>query len=334
LDLPVRIVRDTGDEPVIACDGAWGARGLALSHWPGHDTPAELRHELSTGAALRFAALSRAERLRLAAGAQTIANNHYDTDGTLSLFAVRFPDEALPRRARMLEAAACGDFYRVPTEAAFVVDAIVTELPRSELLGALAGTDARELDDLGRWQLATDHLLERLPAILDGDVAPYRELWEEPLEALRADRAALSVAERRDHAGADLTVWASPAGAPCPSRHALFGETPRDRALWLSPGPEGTRARLVISTRSWFDLPGVERPPRPDPVALARALDEREGEPRWHAQPADNPSPELWCGAAGLASFEERNGLLEPSRLPAAELEAAIVRALGSESAD
>ena len=52
MDLPVRIVDGPPAEPVITVDGAIGAPGLNLSHWPGNTTPKELRHDLSTGSAL------------------------------------------------------------------------------------------------------------------------------------------------------------------------------------------------------------------------------------------------------------------------------------------
>ena len=77
MSLPIRIDGGLPNEPVISVDGAWGAPGLNLSHWPGHATPEDFRHDLSTGSALRFAALSDKERERWAAGCTAIQNNHY-----------------------------------------------------------------------------------------------------------------------------------------------------------------------------------------------------------------------------------------------------------------
>ena len=45
MKLPVRILLDPEvspedpGEPLLSVDGAWGAPGLNLSHWPGNKTP-------------------------------------------------------------------------------------------------------------------------------------------------------------------------------------------------------------------------------------------------------------------------------------------------------
>ena len=88
MELPVVVTPPEPGVPVIAVDGAWGAEGLGLSHWPGNRTPGDLRHDLSTGSALLFARLPEVERHERAGGAAFIANNHYDTDGAMALFAL------------------------------------------------------------------------------------------------------------------------------------------------------------------------------------------------------------------------------------------------------
>ena len=75
MNLPFRIQTEAGTEPVIAVDGAFDAPGLHLSHWPGNRTPEDLRHELSTGSALRFSALDAAERARRAAGCVAVGGS-------------------------------------------------------------------------------------------------------------------------------------------------------------------------------------------------------------------------------------------------------------------
>ena len=75
MQLPFRIQGDPGSEPVVSVDGAFGAPGLNLSHWPGNTTPPDLRHDLSTGAALAFAALSPEERARRAEGCVAVASS-------------------------------------------------------------------------------------------------------------------------------------------------------------------------------------------------------------------------------------------------------------------
>ena len=332
MELPVRIRRAPGPEPVISVDGAWDAPGLNLSHWPGNRTPRELRHDLSTGVALRFARLARERRSELARGCTAIVNNHYDTDGSCSLFAVRHPARALELEAALLDAAAAGDFYRLPSERAFCVDAIVHALSdpeRSPL--ALAG-----LDELARHQAATDRLMDDLPAVLEADLAPWGPLWEEPLEGLRADLAALEGCERDVVTHLDWTVYAArgPAAESLdPCRHALLGKTGSDRVLFLAEAPAGTRCRLVIGTLSWFDLVSRSREPRPRLGELAERLNELEGadpaaESAWRAQDVESPSPELWFGLADHDMFADRCPALRPSRLEPAQLRREIADCL------
>ena len=321
-----------GPDPVISVDGASKAPGLNLSHWPGHRTPKALRHDLSTGSALLFAALPAEQRVLLAAGAVAIVNNHYDTDGACALFAVRHPRAALERTERLLAAARAGDFFQLPSEAAFEVDAIVAGLAdgeRSPL--ALAG-----LDDLGRYPRATEHLIEHLAAILDGERTPYRELTEPALERLRADLERLGASVRDELVHLSWTIWTEPAPARAeqlPGRHALFGSTGADRVLVLSPSAGGTLARLVVSTLSWFDLVSVEPLPRPDLPGLALRLNDLEGcDPEgplaWRAQEVTNASPELWFGRAELTPFAEHNAALAPSALEPGRIRRAVADAL------
>jgi hypothetical protein len=328
----VRLVERAPPEPVLSVDGAFGARGLNLSHWPGHATPRELRHDLSTGACLRFARLAADDRARRLRGIEQVVNNHYDTDGTCALFAAARPDLALELEAELLDAAACGDFFRVPSERAFQVDALVSGLADdalSPLARELAGQGGGE-----RHQRATDHLLERLPAILRGDLAPYRALWEPALDDLRTDRAALSRAARAERAERDLVVWTAASGAAFdPGRHALFGSSEADRALVIGRRSAGTTWRLVVNTTSWFDLVTRARLRRPDLETLAARLNALAGtspadEHAWRAQAPDDPAPELWFGRAEIERFAEQNGALAPTHAPRERVLETILAAL------
>ena len=82
--------------------------GLNLSHWPGNRTPAHLKADTSTEMALKLARdPGREEWLR---GVSIVTNNHFDTDGLLSLYAVLRPEEALRHEKEMIQAARTGDF--------------------------------------------------------------------------------------------------------------------------------------------------------------------------------------------------------------------------------
>lgn len=245
-----------------------------------------------------------------------------------ALFAVRHPELALPRAAALLRAARAGDFYQAPDEAALIVDAIIGGFVDPER--SPVADDLRGLDDTARHDRATQVLLERLPAILDGEVDAYRSLWEPVLKRYRTDLADLATCARDDIAHLDLSIWTAPRGACSsggggetfdPSRHALFGTTESDRVLVMAPGERGTTYRLVVGTRSWFDLVEHTPTPRAPVKPLAARLNELEGSApgdvhAWRTQGALGASPELWFGRRELESFSSHNPALAPSSLP------------------
>jgi len=317
--LPIRIVEGLPAEPVLSVDGAWDAPGLNLSHWPGQKTPPELRHDLSTGIALNFSRLPEARQQELARGCTALANNHYDTDGVLALFALARPDEALPHTELLLQAAAAGDLYRFPGERAFALDALITAHGKGK-----GGAAQREA--------AVRELVDRLPWILAGGLEELGALWKPELERLRADLAALRGSARDEIVHLELALWTSERPI-APGRHALFGTSERDRALVLARGSEGTEARLVVNTSSWFEL--VSRPPLPRPglEALAAKLNLLEGVApgsafAWRTQGSLSPAPELWFGGEELEFFAEHNDALAPSRLEPSVIRRAVLESL------
>jgi hypothetical protein len=333
VELPLRIVDTTLPDPVISVDGAWGQPGLNLSHWPGNTTPKELRHDLSTGVALNFARLERNARERLADGCRAIANNHFDTDGCCAMYAVRRPESALARAPRLLDAAAAGDFFRTPSDHAFRLDAVITNLAdpaRSPWADRFRG-----LDDAAKHTFLATEIVERMPELLDGELAELADLWRPEAEGLAADRAALATATRDEIVHLDHCVWEGPAGVAFdPGRHALFGSTSCDRILAIGRPPGGGPTyRFLLSTLSWFDLATRTALPRPDLASLAARLNEAEGtsddaDAAWRFQAILSPSPELWFGVADLELFEERCPALRPSRLESAFVRREIAEAL------
>jgi len=321
MELSVRVDPTGPLQGVLSVDGAWGAEGLNLSHWPGNTTPPDLVHELSTGSALRFAGLDPTERVERAAGAEAIVNNHYDTDGVLALFATRHPERALEFRAALLEAAAAGDFFQVPSERGLALDALITNFADPER-SAFARTFAAEPDHVRHTEV-TLQLLAELPALLGVERLPNEELWLPVVERYRLDRAELEGASRHDDAERDLTTYLSPRpwNLEGPGRHALFGSTGADRVLVLAPSTGGGHTvRLILSTLSWFEPLCRERLARPDLARLAARLNELEPcssdcGTAWRTQKLTGASPELWFGTTELESYAEHSTALRASAI-------------------
>jgi len=275
---------------VLAVDGVFGV-GPNLSHWPGHRTPAKYRHDLSTGSALLFAADP--DRDALLRDVTTVANNHYDTDGVLSVFAVLHPKRALPLAGPMLDAATAGDFMVVRSEAALRFDAIVMEIgahPASPL-----ADDVRGLRSFERWRRSTRWLIERIPELLR-DQGPLEPLWIDAVRAFDTTTASFaSGRSRMEKRPGSLAVVDTDHELDTAAVVTLA--QPCCRILTRTHGPDGVRIRFVHTTHSWFDRV-TPTPRRFDLLAVAEFLNEGRPPqgPRWIASEIAAPIAELAFG--------------------------------------
>jgi len=119
-------------EQTLMVDGyADGYR--TISHWPGHSTPAPLRHDLTTGSALMLAGMTGAQRKELLGEYSVVTNNHIDVDGVLSAFSVLNPDLALEHQGLILRTAANGDLAMWTGQDALVLElTLMKEVERFE----------------------------------------------------------------------------------------------------------------------------------------------------------------------------------------------------------
>ncbi len=273
----------------------------SLSHWPGNATPPSLRDDLSTGIALRFARLSPADQHALLGDFSVVANNHYDTDGALSAFAILQPEQALPRSDAMLGAAAAGDFSTWHVPAALAVELTVQNLthhPASPLAAQLSPG----LPDSRRWALGYDWLLANLPAVLDDPFA-FRPLWAEEHARVVADvariEAGTGVSVRR-FPDEDLALVSSDRPITSVGLHLAAGDCTRVLLVRASRG--GFRYRFLHRVESWFDLASRRPPPRAplQPAVDALNRDEPPGAGRWWCSDVANPVAALGCGAPVL----------------------------------
>jgi hypothetical protein len=124
------------DDPVtISCDGRVPGSTLEVSHWTGNGTPDELYADTSTEMAIKLAR-AEAEGAYPELAEAVVINNHYDTDGVLSVYACTAPvplEESVLRHERLLvEGAEAGDFGEWSSDAGVKLDCAVTALEDSD----------------------------------------------------------------------------------------------------------------------------------------------------------------------------------------------------------
>lgn len=283
------------ETPVLSVDGIC-PKGPNLSHWPGNRTPAILRHDLSTGIVLRFAALPKKEREEFLQGVEIVSNNHYDTDGFLSLWAALNPEKALRVSQPLLQAAEAGDFSVAPTPEAVKLDMIVTAF--ASPAKSPIGLELWNLSDEDRYERAYGALLGTMPRLLD-QIGDFKSLWKEPFarfedshEFLR-QRGAI-----RRYPEIDLAVIEADRDL---DYRALQTAAQADRVLFVRHSSQGNLFRLWYAVSSWFDLITVRKPPRLPLEDLARRLSrECPGQDgQWIAESIEMPIAHLFFGKPG-----------------------------------
>ena len=99
--------------PKLSVDGTVD-NAVHFSHWKGNETPEAVKADTSTEIALNLVAA--ADREQLTQGIDLVTNNHFDTDGVLSVWTVLTGEPALALRASLISAAEAGDFCELSSE--------------------------------------------------------------------------------------------------------------------------------------------------------------------------------------------------------------------------
>src|SRR5258705_5108443 len=80
---------------------------IHFSHWEGNQTPDEIKADTSTEIALNL--VSAPHRQKLTQDVELVTNNHFDTDGVLSVWTVLNGERALELGDLLVPAAEAGD---------------------------------------------------------------------------------------------------------------------------------------------------------------------------------------------------------------------------------
>jgi uncharacterized protein DUF6687 len=95
------------DVPKLSVDGTVD-NAIHFSHWNGNKTPASVKADTSTETVLNVVAAP--NRNELTHSIDLVTNNHFDTDGVLSVWGMLTGERALGLRDRLVAAAEAGDF--------------------------------------------------------------------------------------------------------------------------------------------------------------------------------------------------------------------------------
>src|SRR6266849_5471564 len=146
--------------PKLSVDGTVD-NAIHLSHWKGNETPESVKADTSTEIALNLVAAP--DRDELTQGIDLVTNNHFDTDGVLSVWTVLVGERALELRDKLIAAAEAGDFSELSTKEGVRASIVIqgSESPTDEQAGSplarqLAGEPVN--DEARAYELVLPHL--------------------------------------------------------------------------------------------------------------------------------------------------------------------------------
>lgn len=174
--------------PKLSVDGTV-SNSIHFSHWEDNKTPAEVKADTSTEIALNLVASP--NRAALTQGIELVVNNHFDTDGVLSVWSVLNGERALEFRDLLVSAAEAGDFSEHTSDDGVKVSIAIQGLNQagsdnddaSPLASFLAGH--RVDDDSQSYDLVLPEV-ERLLSNVNAFESLWRDGWNNVATALES----------------------------------------------------------------------------------------------------------------------------------------------------
>jgi hypothetical protein len=187
--------------PKLSVDGTV-SNSIHFSHWNGNETPAELKADTSTEIALNL--VTSPDRNNFTRNIDLVTNNHFDTDGMLSVWTVMTGERAAQYREVLIAAAEAGDFSEYSSADGVRISlaiqgsdgAIPADDTGSPLARLLAGHEVN--DDARCYELLLPEV-ERLITNINNYEPLWREGWKRIVDALESfDRGTSKVVEFED----------------------------------------------------------------------------------------------------------------------------------------
>jgi len=304
------------DVPKLSVDGTVD-NAIHFSHWNGNKTPASVKADTSTETVLHVVAA--ANRKELTHGIDLVTNNHFDTDGVLSVWAMLTGERALDLRDRLIAAAEAGDFSEFSStdgvRASIVIQGSDSPIDKSgsPLAQQVAG---RPVSDEAESYVATLPHIEHVIKHTGQYESLWRGSWTRIEKALDSFAKGESRVEEFDDAKLSLVTLATTIFGSVgfdPQQHsapftAISHHARGELFLIATPLNGGWAYRIDYPYYSWAET--VVRPKivRRDLEPLITALNKQEanGKGSWQTD-----SSEL----ASAAKFVAADGILAASTL-------------------
>jgi len=299
------------DVPKLSVDGTV-ANSVHFSHWEGNETPAELKADTSTEIALNLVAAP--NRNELTRGIELVTNNHFDTDGVLSVWTVLTGERALELREKLIPAAEAGDFSEFTNEnavrASIAIQGSDQPTPGEESASPLACQLAGETvnDDARAYELVLPEV-ERLLTNTDEYEPLWRNAWEKIALAMESFASGASRVTEIGDAGISLVTLAPDVFSPSgfnPTRHAApytaISRYARGQLFLITtPLRNGWAYRIDYPYYSWAETIVRPRIERRDFSQLLAEINQLEsgGEGVWKLDNSEMTSAIKFLGADG-----------------------------------
>lgn len=304
--------------PKLSVDGIV-PHSVHFSHWEGNRTDQSVKADTSTEIALNLVGSPR--RDELTQGIELVTNNHFDTDGVLSVWTVLAGERALAFGERLIAAAEAGDFSAFTGEngvrASIVIQGTDQPVPGEEIGSPLARQLAGKpvLDDALAYALVLPEV-ERVLTRTDDYEPLWRDVWTGIAAALESFARSSSKVEEDTNTGLSIISLAPDiysAGGFNPTRHAApytaIAHHARGQVyLIATPATGGHYYRVDYPYYSWAETVVRPRIARRDFSALIARLNEIENNPQASWKLDDR---EL----ASAFKFMDASGTLRASRL-------------------
>ncbi len=298
--------------PKLSVDGTV-SNSIHFSHWEGNQTPAEVKADTSTEIALNLVASPNKDKLTR--GIELVTNNHFDTDGVLSVWAVLTGERANKLRDLLIPAAEAGDFSELSTEngvrASIAIQGSDQASPNNDTGSPLAGylNGSPVTDDAKAYELVLPHI-ERLITHLDEYEDLWRAGWEQVATAVESFERGSSTVEELTDVNASLVTLAPEVFSSTgfnPTKHAAPYTAISRYAhghlfVVTTPSDGGWIYRIDYPYYSWAETIARPRIQRYDFTALLKELNEKELSSRgtWKLDNSEMTSAVKFLDAEGI----------------------------------